>query len=92
MLLNAFDSEDGEEEEDEDEEGEEKEPFRDWLKRKLFTTRRWIVPLKNNLPQSTANGSATNQIQAPGKSTVVKATKPIPRRDLESADAGMMIS
>ncbi|KXJ05965.1 Sodium channel protein 1 brain [Exaiptasia diaphana] len=89
LLLNAFDSEDEEEDEDEDEDGEDKEPFRDWLKRKLFTTRRWIVPLKNNVPQSTANGSATNQIQTPGKSTVVKATKPLPRRDLESpTDAG----
>jgi len=89
LLLNAFDSEDEEDDEEEDEDEEKKEPIKEWLKRKLLTTRRWIVPLKTTvITQPTANGSATNQVQSPGKKTVVKTSKPQPRREIETAADG----
>ena len=88
LLLNAFDSEDEDDGED-GSDGEQKEPIQEWLKRKLLTTRRWVVPLKNPVTQTTANGSATNEVHSPGKkTTVVKVQKPIPHRELSTADAG----
>jgi predicted nucleic acid-binding protein len=82
-LLNAFDGED--DDDDDDDEDEDKEPILEWLKRKLSSTRRWVIPLQQEKVHFSANGSAMNEVHSTERKVVVRVQKALPHRKLSVA-------